>query len=142
MTPARSYSTEHAVHQAIVVDERAEWLDAVGQTLIELGIEIVGKETSCSAALSCIDREQPDLLVVRAGEGTGGRGAGFECLRLIHQRQVQAPRAIVLAALQTTVRSMQRLQRVRQPASSRPLRSRTSFPRSAGSSPLRPRSGR
>jgi DNA-binding NarL/FixJ family response regulator len=98
MTEKLEHTIDQEVHKAVVVDEHTEWLDTAEQMLVELGIDVVGKETSPAAALSRIDREQPDLLVIHAGAEREQSRAGFECLRLVREQCASRPRAIVFGA--------------------------------------------
>jgi DNA-binding NarL/FixJ family response regulator len=69
------------------------WLDAVEQVLRQIGVNVVGKTTSTSEALSLVEKHQPDLLIteLESGDVSG--------LMLIERARAAAPsvRPIVLS---------------------------------------------
>jgi DNA-binding NarL/FixJ family response regulator len=69
------------------------WLDAVEQVLRQIGVNVVGKTTSTSEALSLVEKHQPDLLI------TGLEGGDMSGLVLIERARAAAPdvRPIVLS---------------------------------------------
>jgi DNA-binding NarL/FixJ family response regulator len=71
------------------------WLDAVEQVLRRIGIDVVGKTTSTSEALSMVEEHKPDLLITEL-EGNSGDLSGVV---LIERARAAAPnvRPIVLS---------------------------------------------
>jgi DNA-binding NarL/FixJ family response regulator len=76
------------------------WLDAVEQVLRRIGIDVVGKTTSTSEALSMVEQHQPDVLITEL-DGASGDLSG---LALIERSRAAAPnvRPIVLSMHQDT----------------------------------------
>ncbi len=79
----------------VICDSHPMWLDAVEQVLRGTGINIVGKTTSTSEALSMVEEHRPDLLITEL-EGNPGDLTG---LVLIERARAAAPnvRPIVLS---------------------------------------------
>jgi DNA-binding NarL/FixJ family response regulator len=48
---------------AVIVDQHPLWLDALEQLLRKIGVEVVGRTTEASEALSLVERHQPDVVV-------------------------------------------------------------------------------
>jgi DNA-binding NarL/FixJ family response regulator len=83
------YSTQSGV----ICDSHPMWLDAVEQVLRQIGVNVVGKTTSTTEALSLVEKHQPDLLIteLESGDVSG--------LVLIERARAAAPsvRPIVLS---------------------------------------------
>ena len=79
----------------VICDGHPMWLDAVEQVLRRIGIDVVGKTTSTSEALSVVEEHKPDLLITEL-EGNSGDLSG---LVLIERARAAAPnvRPIVLS---------------------------------------------
>jgi DNA-binding NarL/FixJ family response regulator len=79
----------------VICDSHPMWLDAVEQVLRRIGIDVVGKTTSTSEALSLVEEHRPDLLITEL-EGNSGDLSG---LVLIERARAEAPnvRPIVLS---------------------------------------------
>jgi DNA-binding NarL/FixJ family response regulator len=79
----------------VICDSHPMWLDAVEQVLRRIGIDVVGKTTSTSEALSMVEEHRPDLLITEL-EGNPGDLSG---LVLIERARTGAPnvRPIVLS---------------------------------------------
>jgi DNA-binding NarL/FixJ family response regulator len=71
------------------------WLDAVEQVLRRIGVDVVGKTTSTSEALSLVEEHNPDLLITEV-EGTPGELSGLVLLERA-RGVVPALRPIVLS---------------------------------------------
>jgi|Tabmets5t2r1_1033131.scaffolds.fasta_scaffold04399_2 DNA-binding NarL/FixJ family response regulator len=84
----------------VICDGHPMWLDAVEQVLRRIGIDVVGKTTSTSEALSLVEEHKPDLLITEL-EGDSGDLSG---LVLIERARAAAPnvRSIVLSMHQDT----------------------------------------
>jgi DNA-binding NarL/FixJ family response regulator len=85
----------NAAHQqsGVICDSHPMWLDAVEQVLRRIGVEVVGKTTETSEALSLVEKHQPDLLITELESGD------MSGLMLIERARVAAPgvRPIVLS---------------------------------------------
>jgi two-component system response regulator DevR len=81
---------------AVILDEHPLWLEAVEGVLHRIGIQVAGKATSPSQALTLVEEARPDLLVADLPQSDGARdGAVF----LAKARQlVPHLRTIVLSA--------------------------------------------
>jgi DNA-binding NarL/FixJ family response regulator len=79
----------------VICDAHPIWLDAVEQVLRRIGIDVIGKTTSTSEALSMVEDHRPDLLITEL-EGNAGDLSG---LVLIERARAAAPnvRPIVLS---------------------------------------------
>lgn len=64
----------------IVLDRHPLWLEAIGPVLEKIGIRVVGKAVTPSAALEMIAREQPDVLVADTGTSDAD-WTGLDCIR-------------------------------------------------------------
>src|SRR5688500_4676294 len=77
----------------VICDSHPMWLDAVAQVLQRIGVNVVGKTTSTTEALSLVEKHQPDLLIteLESGDVSG--------LVLIERARAAAPgvRPIVLS---------------------------------------------
>jgi DNA-binding NarL/FixJ family response regulator len=84
----------------VICDGHPMWLDAVEQVLRRIGIDVVGKTTSTSEALSMVEKHKPDLLITEL-EGNSGDLSG---LVLIERARSAVPnvRPIVLSMHQDT----------------------------------------
>jgi DNA-binding NarL/FixJ family response regulator len=69
---------------AVVLDRHPLWAEAVEGVLRRVGVDVVGKATSGSDALSLVQRVRPDLLVTDIA-AADGEGAGLACLREARQ---------------------------------------------------------
>ena len=88
--------------RAVLLDPYPIWLDAVELVLDKVDIDVVGKTTSGSEAISLVDREAPDLLTLEI-DGLPGEPGGLEVLR--QARSVAGRlRAIVISAHHDTAR--------------------------------------
>ena len=85
----------HTDQSGVICDSHPMWLDAVEQVLQRIGIQVVGKTTSTSEALSMVEEHSPDLLVTGL-ESTAGDLSG---LVLIERARAARPsvRPIVLS---------------------------------------------
>jgi DNA-binding NarL/FixJ family response regulator len=83
----------HSTQSGVICDSHPMWLDAVEQVLRRIGVNVLGKTTSTSEALSLVEKHQPDLLIteLEAGDMSG--------LVLIERARAAAPsvRPIVLS---------------------------------------------
>jgi DNA-binding NarL/FixJ family response regulator len=79
----------------VICDSHPMWLDAVEQVLRRTGINVVGKTTSTSEALSMVEEHRPDLLVTELDAA----GSDLSGLVLIERARASAPsiRPIVLS---------------------------------------------
>jgi DNA-binding NarL/FixJ family response regulator len=79
----------------VICDSHPMWLDAVEQVLRRIGINVVGKTTSTSEALSMVEEHNPDLLITEL-ESPAGDLSG---LALIERVRAARPsvRPIVLS---------------------------------------------
>jgi DNA-binding NarL/FixJ family response regulator len=79
----------------VICDSHPMWLDAVEQVLRRVGIDVVGKTTSTTEALSMIEEHNPDLLITELERETGDLSG----LVLIERARASAPalRRIVLS---------------------------------------------
>jgi DNA-binding NarL/FixJ family response regulator len=79
----------------VICDSHPMWLDAVEQVLGRIGINVVGKTTSTSEALSMVEEHNPDLLITELEHAADGL-SGFA---LIEHSRAAAPalRPIVLS---------------------------------------------
>jgi DNA-binding NarL/FixJ family response regulator len=79
----------------VICDSHPMWLDAVEQVLRRIGIEVVGKTTSTSDALSMVDDHNPDLLIAELDSPAGDPSG----IALIERARSSAPsiRTIVLS---------------------------------------------
>jgi DNA-binding NarL/FixJ family response regulator len=71
----------------VICDSHPMWLDAVEQVLRRIGIDVVGKTTSTSEALSLVEGNQPDLLITDLDGATGDLSG----LVLIERARSSAP---------------------------------------------------
>ncbi|HEX2044496.1 MAG TPA: response regulator transcription factor [Gaiellaceae bacterium] len=80
---------------AVLVDQHPLWLDTVAQVVSRVGVEVVGKATSSTAALALVEEARPRLLI------TGIKMANDEIdgIALIRQalERVSGMKAIVLS---------------------------------------------
>jgi DNA-binding NarL/FixJ family response regulator len=65
---------------AVVLDRHPLWAEAVEGVLRRVGVDVVGKATSGSDAISLVQRVRPDLLITDIS-AADGEGAGLACLR-------------------------------------------------------------
>ena len=79
----------------VICDSHPMWLDAVEQVLLRIGVDVVGKTTSTSEALSLVEEHNPDLLITEV-EGTPGDLSGLVLLERA-RGVVPALRPIVLS---------------------------------------------
>jgi DNA-binding NarL/FixJ family response regulator len=56
-------STSPDRRTAVLVDQHPLWLDTVAQVVSRVGVEVVGKATSSTAALALVEEAQPRLLI-------------------------------------------------------------------------------
>ena len=63
----------------VICDAHPMWLDAVEQVLRRIGIDVVGKTTSTSEALSLVEEHRPDILITEL-EGNSGDLSGLVLL--------------------------------------------------------------
>jgi DNA-binding NarL/FixJ family response regulator len=80
---------------AVVLDAHPLWADAVEGVLRRVGVDVVGKATTGSEALTLIQRMRPDLFVTDVGARDGDR-AGLDCLAEA-RRSVPELRVLVLS---------------------------------------------
>jgi DNA-binding NarL/FixJ family response regulator len=80
---------------AVVLDRHPLWAEAVEGVLRRVGVDVVGKATSGSDALSLVQRVRPDLLVTDIA-AADGEGAGLACLREARQHLPEI-RGVVLS---------------------------------------------
>jgi DNA-binding NarL/FixJ family response regulator len=66
--------------RAVLLDPYPIWLDAVELVLDKVGIDVVGKTTSGSEAISLVQHEAPELLTLEV-DGLPGEPSGLEVLR-------------------------------------------------------------
>jgi two-component system response regulator DevR len=81
---------------AVALDKYPLWLDAVGQVLGRIGVDVVGKATSADDALRLIEELRPDVLVTEIRLNDGEMD-GLTCLRRAVER-VPGLKGIVLSA--------------------------------------------
>jgi DNA-binding NarL/FixJ family response regulator len=80
---------------AVVLDRHPLWAEAVEGVLRRVGVDVVGKATSGSDALSLVQRVRPDLLVTDIA-AADGESAGLACLREARQHLPEI-RGVVLS---------------------------------------------
>jgi DNA-binding NarL/FixJ family response regulator len=80
---------------AVVLDRHPLWAEAVEGVLRRVGVDVVGKATSGSDALSLVQRVRPDLLVTDVA-AADGESAGLACLREARQHLPEL-RGVVLS---------------------------------------------
>jgi DNA-binding NarL/FixJ family response regulator len=56
---------------AVIMDEHPLWLEAVEGVLNRIGIQVTGKTTSSSEALTLVEEMRPDLLVAELSDSNG-----------------------------------------------------------------------
>ena len=88
------------MHQAInrsgvILYEHPLWAEAVEGVLRRVGVDIVGKATTGSEAMTLVQRMRPELLVTDIGAADGDR-AGLACLREARQ-QIPGLRVVVVS---------------------------------------------
>jgi two-component system, NarL family, response regulator DevR len=66
--------------RAVLLDPYPIWLDAIELVLDKVDIDVVGKTTSGSEAISLVEREAPELLTLEL-DGLPGEPGGLEVLR-------------------------------------------------------------
>ena len=89
MTPASG------VLRAVVLDPHPIWLEAIEIVLGRVGVEVVGKTSSGTIAMSMVQERSPDLLIVEI-DALPGEPTGLDVLR--HARSVEPKlRALVLS---------------------------------------------
>ena len=71
--------------RTVVLDSHPLWLDAIERVLERVGITIVRATTSTEDAVTAVERERPDLLVVGVDIG-GTADAGLEVARSLRRR--------------------------------------------------------
>jgi len=80
---------------AVLVDEHPLWLDTVAQVVADLGVQVIGKATRASEALSIVTEHSPDLLItgIRMPEGE------IDGIALVRESRLRVPdmEAIVLS---------------------------------------------
>jgi DNA-binding NarL/FixJ family response regulator len=79
----------------VICDSHPMWLDAVEQVLRRINIEVVGKTTSTSEALSMVEAHNPDLLITELEQET----SELSGLALLERARASAPtlRRVVLS---------------------------------------------
>jgi DNA-binding NarL/FixJ family response regulator len=82
-------STSPSRHRALIVGESVDWLKQTAEVLSGLEVEVIGAETTATAALRVVERRLPDLLVVHLGAPTG-----LECIRHVRERGSRTLRVI------------------------------------------------
>ena len=86
---------EETARSAVLLDDHLTWLEDAERVLAELSVEVISKETNPRSALSRIQAQRPDLLLVNVDARTTEQSRPwFECLSLACQR-VPKLRAIV-----------------------------------------------
>ena len=85
---------------AVLVDEHPLWLDTVAQVVADLGVQVIGKATRASEALSIVTEHSPDLLItgIRMPEGE------IDGIALVRESRLRVPdmEAIVLSMYDDT----------------------------------------
>ena len=71
----------------VICDTHPMWLEAVEQVLRQIDVDVVGKTTTTSEALSLVEKHQPDLLITEL-ESAAGDLSG---LALIERARAAAP---------------------------------------------------
>src|SRR5687767_12461154 len=94
-TTRKAALSMHPTHQqsGVICDSHPMWLDAVEQVLRQIDVDVVGKTTSTTEALSLVEKHQPDLLITELDSGD------MSGLVLIEHARAAAPtvRPIVLS---------------------------------------------
>jgi DNA-binding NarL/FixJ family response regulator len=79
----------------VLVDEHPLWLDTVAQVVADLGVQVIGKVTRASEALTIVTEHSPDLLItgIRMPEGE------IDGIALVRESLLRVPdmEAIVLS---------------------------------------------
>ena len=91
----RSFAETGNRRTAVVLDAHPLWAEAVEGVLRRVGVDVLGKATAASEALSLIRHIRPDLFITDISVGDRDR-AGLTCLREARQT-VPELRAIVLS---------------------------------------------
>jgi two-component system response regulator DevR len=81
---------------AVLLDQHPIWLEAVERVLARIGVEVVGKTTSPSEALTLLGQHGPDVFVTGLGMPAGTMD-GLTCLRTARERN-PGLKAVVLSA--------------------------------------------
>lgn len=95
MRPGGAWTGSDAARSAVVLDQYAFWLEAIEGVLTRAGIEVVGKSTNVTAALSLVVELLPDIFVIDSETGDDELD-GLTCLRLARERVPQV-RCVVLS---------------------------------------------
>ena len=80
---------------AVLLDRHPLWLEAVERVLTSIGVEVVGKTTSPTDALTLIEGREPDLFITGIGMPDGAMD-GLTCLAQARERRPSL-RIIVLS---------------------------------------------
>ncbi len=91
---------------AVVLDDQPLWLEAMGNLLNRLGMEVVGSATAVSDALESIEESQPDVFVLDVG--VGGTGTSEEALACIRSaRAVHRELRVVALGAEATAQDVE-----------------------------------
>jgi DNA-binding NarL/FixJ family response regulator len=80
---------------AVLLDRHPLWLEAVERVLMSIGVEVVGKTTSPTEALTLLEGREPDLFITDIGMPDGAMD-GLTCLAHARERRPSL-RVIVLS---------------------------------------------
>ena len=83
-------------HTAVLLDPHPLWLEAVEQTLTNVGVKVAGKATTIDQALALVDRLQPEVLVVEIDTPLGKTDGITGLLRA--RERAPSMKCIVLSA--------------------------------------------
>src|SRR6185295_6664848 len=93
---------------AVVLDDQPLWLEAMGNLLNRLGMEVVGSATAGTDALEVIEENRPDVFVLDVGVGgTGTSDEALACIRSARER-IATARALPWGAKRTLRTSKRR----------------------------------
>src|SRR5438270_795360 len=84
---------------AVLLDQHPLWLDAVEQVLARIGIDVVGRASAPSEALTLIEQHEPDLFITELCM-TDGTLDAFSHLRQAREKQANL-RIVVLSMYDT-----------------------------------------
>jgi CheY-like chemotaxis protein len=85
--------TTGGVVRCVIVDDRADFVDAAIRLLERQGITVVGSASTSTEALRCVDELWPDVILVDINLGAE---SGFELVEQLHREAPPAPPRVIL----------------------------------------------
>jgi DNA-binding NarL/FixJ family response regulator len=80
--------------RCVIVDDNPEFLDAASRLLEHQGIVVVGRASSASDALKCVEEAQPDVTLIDIDLGVEN---GFDLVELLHHNAPTVPTILISA---------------------------------------------